>query len=234
MDSYRAAATAWLQKEGLTGTTVGVDASGIDPSTTSTPSNLCDLIWLAAENPVLAQIMSTKETPFPVENKLENTNELLGQYGVFAGKTGSMDAAGRNLLTALHMDDGNGNQIVVSVAILGQPDHDTLFAAANSLLASLSKNLTSRQVVDKGEQVGTLGAGWGASVSLVAAQTLTDFGWIDQSPPSSVSITYVPLDSVPADESVGSLNIDGRAVGVQTAQALPAPPWRWRLSKAFG
>ena len=58
MDNYRQVASQWLRDHELTDTIIGTDASGLDPSTKSTPTDLCKILLLAGQQPILAEIMS--------------------------------------------------------------------------------------------------------------------------------------------------------------------------------
>ncbi len=91
-DAYAAYATAFLQSHGLNQTHVGSDASGFDPSTTSTASDLTALGLLALKSPVLMSIAGEKSADLPVAGTVRNYDEVLGQNGITGLKTGNNDA----------------------------------------------------------------------------------------------------------------------------------------------
>ncbi|MDR0956058.1 MAG: D-alanyl-D-alanine carboxypeptidase, partial [Candidatus Nomurabacteria bacterium] len=86
LENYRATATTWLKQNGLTGTTIGRDASGLDPGTVSTTTDLFKLGQLTLKNADLKNIVS--QTTLAWQGKIvKNTNQLLGQDGYIGVKT---------------------------------------------------------------------------------------------------------------------------------------------------
>jgi D-alanyl-D-alanine carboxypeptidase (penicillin-binding protein 5/6) len=235
-DAYRNAATAWLSEHGLTNTTIGKDASGLDPGTTASPSDLCRLMLLAAQNPVLTEIMGTTETPFPVEGTLKSTNHLLGSHGVFAGKTGGTDEAGRNIVITTKLPTHtNPDGVVVAIGILQQTDYDVLFSEANGLLDSLPANLYDRPLVSTGDVVGQYHAKWGDTVDLAVTDTVTDFSWADTSLGGMGFETSEGRNRViPSGTQIGQFTSDLGDAGVVTTQQIGPPPIAWQLKMAFG
>ena len=91
------AANAWLKAHGMTSTHLA-DSTGLNSATRSTPTDLIALGQRALANPVIASIVSTKNTTAPVVGAIKNTNTLLGRYGVTGIKTGTLLGAGSSLL----------------------------------------------------------------------------------------------------------------------------------------
>jgi D-alanyl-D-alanine carboxypeptidase (penicillin-binding protein 5/6) len=233
MDAYHAAARTWLDAHGLTDTQVVGDASGLNAGTVSTSSNLCKLMLIGSENQALTDVMSTAKTAFPVVDELENTNMLLGQHGVFAGKTGYFTEAGHNAILAAKLPLNNGEQVTVSVAVLGQPDRDTLWAEAGALLDSLSGNLTSRVVATPGQDVGDLTSRWHDTAELVIAAELRWFGWIDTPLRPQWTLSFTPGTKVPVDTAVGTITLDDTTVEIVTDRSIPEAPPEWKVRNAF-
>lgn len=116
--------------------TVVADASGFDPATVSTPSEMVSLGIAALKNPVIADIVSQSSVRLPVVGIIKNTNELLGVDGVIGIKTGTTDEAGSCLLFAAKYPHGT----LVGV-IMGDTDHASLYSDARHLLASAKRQL---------------------------------------------------------------------------------------------
>jgi len=69
------------------------DASGLSPNNRSTVSDLLKLVNYSLRYPEIWEALSAEEY-----RGTKNTNELLGKYGIIAGKTGLTDEAGECLI----------------------------------------------------------------------------------------------------------------------------------------
>ena len=79
LKNYSQAANQYLEDQGLVETHVGSDASGFNPSTTSTARDLVRIGELVMQDPVLKQIVGqSSASDFPVVNNIKNVNSLLG------------------------------------------------------------------------------------------------------------------------------------------------------------
>ncbi len=117
--------------------TTYTDASGIASATTSTAADQLKLAREAMRNPVLRDIVATRETTVP-GGPVANTNTLLGTSGVVGLKTGSSTPAGGNLLWAAETD---GTHLLLG-AVLHQRANTT---PAEGLTAALE---ASRTLID--------------------------------------------------------------------------------------
>lgn len=233
LDDYRTAAESWLAQDGLLETTIGADASGFDPGTKSTASDLCKLALLVAKNQTLADIMGTIDvSDFPVVGQLHNTNRLLDTDGIFAGKTGFTDEAGHGVLILAQVEM-NGTAQTVAVAMLGQGSYAAAFDGAQILLDSVGANLTARVIVRQGQKVGQITNVWPSGTDLIAGNDLTATTWVDQ--PADVEITdyQVGGQQLPAGAPVGNISADGQAVNVTTKNNIVRPSLLWRLGHGF-
>jgi len=250
LENYQAAAEKWLKQNNLSDTTIGTDASGFDPSTKSTAANLCKIMLLAIKDPALMEIMGTAEIgDFPVAGNLKNTNELLGQSGVFAGKTGFTDDAGHGVILATKVTVDSQSQIV-ALAVLGQDSYDEAFALSQKLIESIESSLTL-QKIQAGQTVGQITSDWGNKTDLIVGENASIVTWIDQHvefEPFSQPLTacgglsaciddnYVPLNkrlSLRSNEVIGTLNFGSQSVSIKTKNSLPAASFLWRLSHGF-
>jgi len=233
LDNYRAAAQDWLAKNGLTNITVGSDASGFDPSTKASAGDLCKLMLIASENSALVGVMGTQTVAnFPVANTLTNTNQLLGQDGVFAGKTGFTGDAGHGVLILAHVTVGGAEQ-TVAIAMLGQDSYDAAFAGAQTLLDSVAKNLTIREIAKKGQTIGQVTSPWGAKTDLVAQNDMKIMTWLDQ----TADVTPINLSrgraSLASGEATSTLDFANQSVRVVAKNNLAKPSWWWRILHGF-
>ncbi|MCL2037510.1 hypothetical protein FWG95_00650 [Candidatus Saccharibacteria bacterium] len=231
LEDYQATAQQWVLKNNLLDTTIGDDASGLDPSTRASSLDLCQLMMVALKNPVLTEIMGASEVAFPIAGSLQNTNRLLGQQGVFAGKTGYTSEAGAGVIFATHIEIDGQRQTVV-LATLGQENYDVAFAAAEELLNSLEKNLVAHNLARSGQAVGGLTSPWGGKTDLLAADDLTVTTWIDQMPDFKTK-TYKNLSSLQAGQRAGTISVDGKSVEIVAANDVPGPSFFWRLLHGF-
>ncbi|MGA5373509.1 D-alanyl-D-alanine carboxypeptidase family protein [Streptomyces griseoincarnatus] len=118
--------------------TTYTDASGIEPTTTSTAADQLKLAREAMRLPVLRDIVATRETTVPEVGRVANGNTLLGTSGVVGLKTGSSTPAGGNLLWAAKTD---GTHLLLG-AVLHQRANTT---PAEGLTAALE---ASRTLID--------------------------------------------------------------------------------------
>jgi D-alanyl-D-alanine carboxypeptidase (penicillin-binding protein 5/6) len=154
--SYLLFAGKMLKRMGLNRTHIA-DASGLNPATVSTPSELIVIGIAALKNPVIAGIVSRQHTKVPVAGLIKNTNELLGTMGVIGIKTGTTRAAGSCLLFAARYTNRKGNQDTLIAVIMGEKSHVNLYKYSKDLLVSAKKGVnrvhdlsTIKQSIGKG------------------------------------------------------------------------------------
>jgi D-alanyl-D-alanine carboxypeptidase (penicillin-binding protein 5/6) len=232
LEAYAAAANQFLAQNGLTGTRVGSDASGLAASTTSTAKDLVKLGTMAMQNPVLAQIVGQpKADGFPVVNSIKNVNDLIGMNGIIGIKTGNSDEAGGVFVSASQITV-NGKPQVIVTAVMGAP---TLFASMKDSLAlikSAQANFKPVKVVEANQVITSYKVPWGGSVKVIAAQALSTNAW--QGSPVETTIKLYQTDRTPvAYETVGQLSAAGQSINLQLADNPSKPSILWRLTHAF-
>lgn len=142
MEKYRTAATALVQSLGMDSTTIGSDASGFSPSTTSTAGDLALLARAAMHEPVVAEIAGQGSAVIPGYGPVQNTNTLLGTSGVVGLKTGTSPEAGGVFLFAAKVKLKGSSTLVVG-AVMGAGDSSAdAIAAARQLLDSIQDTPT--------------------------------------------------------------------------------------------
>jgi D-alanyl-D-alanine carboxypeptidase (penicillin-binding protein 5/6) len=109
----------------------------------TTVHDLSVILTYALSHPLLSQMMDTKyKTIYSVSGKAYNlttTNDLLGQYGVYGGKTGYTEEAGEVLVTSTKMNDGHTYIIVVMKS-------DDRFGDTQKLLQLINDNIVYQQI----------------------------------------------------------------------------------------
>lgn len=176
LEKYRAYAQNFVAKNNMLHTQIGPDASGLDPSTTSTTADLTTLGKLALKNPVVMQIAGTEQATFATAGTIKNTNTLLAD-GVLTGlKTGANSAnSGGFIFTATA--SGTEQPITLVGAVVNAGSSANAVAAADRLARSASENFETINFLKKGSQIGIVETSWGAKTSLVAADDVSVVRW---------------------------------------------------------
>lgn len=228
IDGYHQAARQWLDKNNLTSTIVGGDASGFSSETKSTPTDLCKIMLLATKQPALVEILSASTTTLPTGEVLQSTNRLLGQNGIFAGKTGYTDEAGRGLMVASHQQIGNV-QLTTAAVSLSNDSYDTAFDTTNQLVLALANDLQVYSI-SKGEPIGEIGSLWGSQTDLSVNHTVIIPYWSDQPPTIKLSINKQITDSLSPNTIIGTLKIGTNYINVHATRGIEPARLAWRLT----
>jgi D-alanyl-D-alanine carboxypeptidase (penicillin-binding protein 5/6) len=229
-EAFLAAARAWLDGEGLTGTSI-TDPSGIQPTNTSTITDLLELAKRVVADPVLSVIVATPSADVPDVGTVTNRNALLGVAGVDGIKTGTLDESGACLLFSA--DEVVGAQTVTIVGVvLGGPDHDTINTAIQGLIAQATSGFREVQLATAGEPFATYDTAWGDDASAVATEDLTLAIWSPT--PVTMSMDAGELRLADAGESVGEVRFTvgerELTVPLELDETIDDPgPW-WRLT----
>ena len=220
LEEYREYATNMLAEWGIKNTTLGPDASGFDPATTSTSADLALIAGKLLENPVLAEIVGTKTYTVPVAGKLENTNKLLGELGIIGVKTGWIgDVSGYQLVSAYHLEDHT-----VTIATLGAPTRNTSFSNSRKLIESLQSKLVEQKLASENQLVGYLDTWWSDKIPVYAQDEISALTW--QNIKTNVEISQTELKI--------TLNNHTYATSLTHAD-FPESPTVWqRLLHLFG
>jgi D-alanyl-D-alanine carboxypeptidase (penicillin-binding protein 5/6) len=196
--SYTTAGSQEVKSLGLQHTTIGSDASGLSPSTTSSPSDLVTLGSDAMLNPVIAQIVDESSAILPIAGQVQNVNYLLGQYGINGIKTGNSDQAGGNYLFSAPYSVG-GHSVTIIGAIMHAPTLQNALEDAIPLLSSAKQGFAVEKPVTAGQQFGTYVTPWGKTVTAVAQKDLSLMAW------QGVTLTpHLTLNTLSHTELAGS------------------------------
>lgn len=142
---FLAAAREWLTTHDLHSIELA-DATGMSPATRGSAQDVLTLARLAADHPVIAEIVAMPgiAAPFPTESSaggVRNTNELLGRFGVDGLKTGTTDASGYSIAATAPLADGSSERAFV--VVLGAPSAAERDTAVATLLAHIRSSTTA-------------------------------------------------------------------------------------------
>lgn len=175
LEDYRSAAQKFVAGLDLDSTTVGIDASGFDPSTTSTAHDLALLAKAAMKSPVVADLVARSEFSIPGYGRVQNTNSLLGVDGVLGLKTGtSKQAHGVFLFAAKATVQGKPTTVVGAVQGAGDRAQDAI-AQAQQMLKSMNDRKAAEKPSSAAATVLDLPAKLPAKVALKFSQLADQF-----------------------------------------------------------
>lgn len=140
LKNYHDYANAMLKRLGLKDTTVGIDASGLDPSTKSTASDLVRLGEIALKNPIIAHIAALPAANVPFAGDIPNYNAMVTKHGYNGLKPGESVQAGNTLLFSVN-ETVNGKPVTIIGAILGTENYRESNAGALQMVDSVKKTL---------------------------------------------------------------------------------------------
>jgi serine-type D-Ala-D-Ala carboxypeptidase (penicillin-binding protein 5/6) len=226
---YATYANSYLLQHGLTQTHIGSDASGYDPSTTSTASDLTKLGLLALKSPVLMHVAGQKSTTLPVAGTVQNYNTVLGVSGITGLKTGNNDADPGALLFTANAHIG-GQDIPLAGTVMEASDLDTALQDSTTLVTSLQKGFEQVALSKSGQSVGTMKTAWGASSPIVTTTPLTLVRW--------KATPLTEKHSVRTDVRSGQVGYAQIAAGqaktispLRLLHPISGPSFWWRLTR---
>lgn len=234
LENYQTYATKMVQDLGAKHTTIGKDASGLDPGSKSTPEDLILLGEAALNNPVIAQIVSQPHATLPVVGEVSNVNWLLGTHGVTGIKTGSSDQAGGCFLGAAKHDFGGGKSVTVISAIMGDPNLTAVLSDSAELLDSVAANFSESTVVKANQAVGTYKTPWAGQITAVAKSDIKLVTWAGSQ--LSPKADFDKIDGqLNQGAKVGTLTVqsgpDKASSDIILQATVPSPNFWWRAAR---
>ncbi len=218
----------------LTHTTFA-DASGANPQSVSTPTDLMTLGITAMKQEVFAQVVAMGQAELPVAGTVYNVDAVLGQQGIIGIKTGSGLTSGANFLFAATVPV-DGHQIVVFGCVMGQVTLAVAFSAAKSLIASMQSTLHVRRVLVRNQTVATYLTPWGAQTDLLSTVDVDLAEW-----PGMVLRQRLDAKAIVVDKPLPASTREGTEhmvlgdyvldVPLVTADPLYPPGRFWRLTR---
>lgn len=228
--SYQKAATAMAHELGMTNTTIGSDASGLSPTTTSTAEDLTRLGIAAMNNDVIRSIVRETSVTLPIDGVQPSTNWLLGTDGVVGVKTGTTNEAGGVFIIASEYTVPNEAPITIVAAVQGEPSTPNAMTEAKRLVDAAKPFFTRRTIVTKGQTIATLDTPWGARSAIVAAKNSSVFGWQGAKVTTNLSFTPTKQPPLAKGTAVGTLTVGKDSVDLIAQSDIPAPSWWWRVT----
>jgi D-alanyl-D-alanine carboxypeptidase (penicillin-binding protein 5/6) len=237
-DNYQAFASNYVRQLGMSQTHIGNDASGYDPSSKSTASDLVKLGIQAMSNPALAEIVGQKSAVIPEVGTINSTNNLLGVRGIIGIKTGNNAEDMGAYLFASDYTTRAGKQVRIIGAVMGASNITEAKQDALSLLVSAEKNFVTRQLFQAGQSVGSFRPAW--SSETVQAQVKNDveaFGWLGTPLHLNIQLATISAPAQAGDQvgiiTVGT-NTQRKTVGkIVLAKSIDSPNLWWRLTHPF-
>jgi len=227
--AYKTYATQFLQNHGISATQIGPDASGFDPGTTSTASDLAALGQLALKSPVLLEIAGKRSATLPVIGTVSNYDTVLGVHGITGLKTGNNDSDPGAFLFTANLTIG-ATTIPVTGAVMGAPDLGTALQNSTQLVASLSSGFSEITVASTNQTIGQLTSAWGASTTIIAKQSIDFVRWN-----ANPVIVKHNLNPTVRSGKIGSLTASAGHIKTGTdlllAKPLAGPSFWWRLTR---
>lgn len=203
LTNYALVGNQYALKLGMINSHVGTDASGFDPSTTSTAADLVKLGEAAMNNPVLSSIVGqTKATGIPDTDTLINVNKLLGQQGIIGVKTGNTDQAGGVYISASRITL-NERPITIITAVIGSTSLYSALSSSLPMITSAQNNFGPLTIIKAGAIVGSYRLPWGGTREVKTAGPLTVEGWKSNQPRALIIIN--PLNNRHPSPVVGQI-----------------------------
>ena len=224
LENYQIYATDMLNKWGIHNTTIGIDASGFDASTTSTASDMAKIGTLVMRQPVLREIVGTTTYTVPVEGEMENTNKLLGLSNISGVKTGYIGEESGYCLTSAYMEGDS----VVAVALMGAPTREESFAHNIGIVNVVQDRLTPTKLVSAGEAVGYYDSWWTGKITITADEDIYGLSWAGVEPVTTLDMN--------GQTGTLALTIGGQTYSgkVSAASYVESPSLMDKLRHAFG
>lgn len=231
LEGYKKAAQAYVERIGAMHTTVGSDASGFSPDTTSTASDLTRIGIQAAKHPVVSEVMSQKSVILPVAGEKNNTNWLLGESGVVGGKTGNTDQAGGVFVFVSKHEIGSKKYTMVG-AVQGEATVRDAILASERMIQQNKSHFVLINPVRKGQAIAQYKTMWGEASRAVSSQDISLLVWKGSVQKPVISLKNLS-GSVPKGVEVGTITIGEVTAPIVLERDLIGPSAQWKILSQF-
>jgi D-alanyl-D-alanine carboxypeptidase len=234
LEQYSKAANEYLPILGLKHTTIGSDASGFLPTTTSTASDLTILGLDALQNPVIAQIVAQKQATIPIAGVVYNVNQLLSRGDVVGIKTGNSDQAGGVYIFAVNDELVSNHNVVIVGTIEGTPNLEDSFTVAVQLISFAEANFNNDVVVNAHQAVGSYKVPWQKNIiNAEVSSALSTINWSTTYYKPVLSLVSLQAPK-PVGTNVGRISLwhssaNQDSTKIILASNLSPAPWWWRI-----
>lgn len=227
--AYASFAAHYLQAHRIIDTHIGTDASGFDPSTTSTASDLTRLGLLALKNPTLMHIAGQSTAELPAVGVVHNYDTVLGQGGITGLKTGNnVSDKGAFIFTATaHIGKST---IPLTGAVMGATSLSEALQDSVQLAKSMQHAFTQVTITRAAQDVGRVRTPWGATAPLITESQLQLIRW--NGAPIRLQHTF---NTKLMSGTVGTLGAvagpSNAGTSLRLAHPLAPPTFWWRLMR---
>jgi serine-type D-Ala-D-Ala carboxypeptidase (penicillin-binding protein 5/6) len=233
--AFLRAAERWLEANGFPRTTI-VEPTGLDPGSTSPPTELLALGHRAMADPVLARIVGMPRLDVPSLDAMPNTNNLVGRDGITGIKTGTLEGSGSNLLFSATLPvTGLAAPLSIVGVVLGGSTHASVNEDVGALLNGIAEGFHRIPLGQAGDEVGTYTTRWGASARMVLGDGASLLTWSDT--PVTVTTETSTLTTGTAGQQVGTATWtagpESVSVPIVLEGDIPPPTEWWRLTHPF-
>jgi D-alanyl-D-alanine carboxypeptidase (penicillin-binding protein 5/6) len=234
-ENYRTYANNYVRQLGMKNTSIGTDASGFAPDSTSTASDLVTLGLAVMKNPALAEIVGQKSAVIPEVGTIHNTNNLLGVRGIVGIKTGNNDEDKGAYIFASDYAVSPTKTVRIVGTVMGASSVAAAKQDALALLVSAEKGFVGRTLFKTGAEVGNFQPEWSTQpVKAVVANDVTVLGW--RGTPLHLNIALETVSApAKAGDKVGTITVgigaQKKVVGkIILDDSITKPSLWWRLT----
>lgn len=231
LDAYHNFASAYVTSLGMHNTQIGPDASGYDPGTKSTASDLTLLGLAALKQPVLMEIAGQKSAYLPMGGRMYNYNSSLGTHGINGLKTGNNSENLGGLLFTQNIFV-EGKKVTTVGVVIGEDSLSQAIEASRALAESMQMAFSSFNY--KKIPVGTARTRWGTEAAVYIQQDGTLVHYTRSELQRKVILK--PTRAMSAMEQVGTLTFSSGSVETSTPIIIPKaaakPSFWWRMIRS--
>ena len=211
LEAYHTYANQMVKHLGATHTTIGGDASGLNPLTTSTAEDMARISLAALKHPVIAQIAAQQTADIPFAGTITNSNRLLIEHAEIVGlKTGQTTEAGGNfLLAAKHTSAGQSQPVVV--VVFGAESAKTAILDSYKLYQSARPYLAYEEFLPAGTVVAQYDLLRKKTAHATLKHPLKSWTWAGRQPQPTIDLQPITGETADCTE-VGSLQYEGVSV----------------------
>lgn len=233
IDNYATYANTMVKRLGMKNTTIVGDASGMNPGTMATVSDLIRLGERALNEPVIAEIVAQPSATIPVHGPINSANARLGFNNIIGIKTGLTDQAGGCFLfAAKHSVDGR--PVTVIGAIIGAASLRIALEESEPLLNSAKPYFAVKTPIKANQPFATLTTPWLSTAVVVAQQNVTLVSWRGAALTPRIEVADIS-GSLPAGAEVGTALVSSGNNTASTPlvlqKGIDGPSWQWRLKR---
>ena len=229
LEKYRTFAQQYVRSIGAKQTTIGEDASGFSPTTTSTTYDLALIGLAASRHPVIQQIMAQPSVELPVAGRKNNTNWSLGESGIIGGKTGNTNEA-NGMFVAIAKHTVAKQPVKIVVAIKGAPTVDEAIRQAQDILEKNNSYIRFETIIPTSTPLIRIKSHWGQQATGQLSKHLQDIVWNNQK--ADVLVQQRPLKApLKTGDIVGQVRYKSIQKPIVVDTAITHPSLWWKISQ---